>query len=58
VTQHLRHVVASRDITIWEMDAVNPAGIPNPCPPTFAWLMFRQNRRVQSLRLIFPEPLQ
>jgi RNA polymerase sigma-70 factor (ECF subfamily) len=56
VTQHLRHVVASRDITIWEMDAVNPAGIPNPCPPAFAWLMFRENRRVRSLRLVFPEP--
>ncbi|WP_406331581.1 RNA polymerase sigma factor [Streptomyces sp. NBC_00203] len=54
VTQHLRHVVASRDITIWEMDVTNPAGIPDPCPPTLAWLMFRQNRRVQRLRVVFP----
>ncbi|MFJ7077489.1 RNA polymerase sigma factor [Streptomyces sp. NPDC098781] len=56
VTQHLRHVVASRDITIWEMDVTNPPGIPNPCPPTLAWLMFRRNRRVRTLRVIFPEP--
>ncbi|MBG0851810.1 sigma-70 family RNA polymerase sigma factor [Streptomyces spinoverrucosus] len=56
VTQHLRHVVASRDITIWEMDVTNPPGIASPCPPTLAWLMFRRNRRVQTLRVIFPEP--
>ena len=56
VRQHLRHVVASRDITIWEMDVTNPVGAANPCPPTLAWLMFRQDRKVQRLRLIFPEP--
>ncbi|MFJ2815689.1 MULTISPECIES: RNA polymerase sigma factor [unclassified Streptomyces] len=55
VRQHLRHVVASRDISIWEMDVVNPAGIPHPCPPTLAWVMFRQNRRVQRLRVVFPQ---
>jgi RNA polymerase sigma-70 factor (ECF subfamily) len=54
VTQHLRHVVASRDIAIWEMEAVNPAGISNPCPPTLAWLMFRQDGRVRKLRVVFP----
>ncbi|MFF1741921.1 RNA polymerase sigma factor [Streptomyces mirabilis] len=56
VRQHLRHVVASRDITIWEMDVVNPVGAVSPCPPTLAWLMFRQDRRVQRLRVVFPEP--
>ncbi|MGX9884623.1 RNA polymerase sigma factor [Streptomyces sp. NPDC002276] len=54
VTQHLRHVVASRDIAIWEMEAVNPAGISNPCPPSLAWLMFRQDGRVRKLRVVFP----
>lgn len=54
VTQHLRHVVASRDIAIWEMEAVNPAGISNPCPPALAWLMFRQGGRVRKLRVVFP----
>ncbi|MGW7048945.1 RNA polymerase sigma factor [Streptomyces avermitilis] len=54
VRQHLRHVVASRDITIWEMDVTNPVGAVNPCPPTLAWLMFRQNGRVQRLRVVFP----
>ncbi|MEU3302493.1 sigma-70 family RNA polymerase sigma factor [Streptomyces sp. NPDC006678] len=56
VRQHVRHVVASRDITIWEMDVTNPTGIANPCPPTLAWLMFRRNRRVQRLRVVFPQP--
>lgn len=54
VRQHLRHVVASRDITIWEMDVTNPIGAINPCPPTLAWLMFRQNGRVQRLKVVFP----
>ncbi|MET7481948.1 sigma-70 family RNA polymerase sigma factor [Streptomyces sp. NPDC005538] len=54
VTQHLRHVVASRDIAIWEMEAITPAGVANPCPPTLAWLMFRSERRVQRLRVVFP----
>ncbi|MEU9343636.1 sigma-70 family RNA polymerase sigma factor [Streptomyces sp. NPDC048278] len=56
VTQHLRHVVASRTVTIWEMDVTNPAGSTDPCPPTLAWLMFRRNRRVRTLRVVFPEP--
>ncbi|MFI6254025.1 RNA polymerase sigma factor [Streptomyces sp. NPDC051016] len=55
VTQHLRHVVASRTVTIWEMDVTNPAGSTDPCPPTLAWLMLRRNRRVQTLRVVFPE---
>lgn len=56
VRQHLRHVVASRDITIWEMAVTNPVGVANPCPPTLAWLMFREKGRVRRLRLLFPEP--
>jgi RNA polymerase sigma-70 factor (ECF subfamily) len=56
VRQSLRHVVASRDITIWEMDVTNPIGATNPCPPTLAWLMFRENGRVRRLRLVFPKP--
>ncbi|MFG1664056.1 RNA polymerase sigma factor [Streptomyces sp. Y7] len=56
VTQRLRHVVASRSLTIWEMDVINPAGIPDPCPPTLAWVMVRRNRRVRTLRVVFPEP--
>ncbi|MER6566896.1 sigma factor-like helix-turn-helix DNA-binding protein [Streptomyces sp. NPDC001093] len=55
VTQHLRRVVASRSVTIWEMHVTNPAGIPDPCPPILAWLMIRRNRRVQTLRVVFPQ---
>ncbi|MGW3648463.1 RNA polymerase sigma factor [Streptomyces sp. NPDC000878] len=59
VRQHLRHVVASRDIDIWEMDVthevdvtlLDPAHI---CPPNLAWLMFRRDGRVQRLRVVFP----
>ncbi|KUN04797.1 hypothetical protein AQI95_18070 [Streptomyces yokosukanensis] len=56
VRQHLRHVVASRDITIWEMDVTNPVDATDPCPPTLAWLMFRRDGRVQRLRVVFPGP--
>ncbi|MGW1618937.1 hypothetical protein [Streptomyces sp. NPDC002172] len=56
VTKHLRHVAASRSVTIWEMDVTNPAGIADPCPPTLARLMIRRNRRVQTLRVVFPQP--
>ncbi|MEV7321478.1 sigma-70 family RNA polymerase sigma factor [Streptomyces sp. NPDC093970] len=58
ITQHLRHVVASRTVTIWEMDVTNPAGIADPCPPTLAWLMHRRDGRVTTLRVVFPEPLR
>ncbi|MET8982777.1 sigma-70 family RNA polymerase sigma factor [Streptomyces sp. NPDC004539] len=54
VTQRLRHVTASRTVTIWEMDVINPVGVPDPCPPSLVWLMVRRNRRVQSLRVLFP----
>ncbi|WP_427925299.1 sigma factor-like helix-turn-helix DNA-binding protein [Streptomyces sp. cg40] len=57
VTEHPRHVVASRDIAIREMEAVNPAGISNPCPPSLAWLMFRQDGWVRKLRVVFPGAL-
>ncbi|MEU2657217.1 sigma-70 family RNA polymerase sigma factor [Streptomyces sp. NPDC007325] len=56
VRQHLRHVVASRSIAIWEMDVTNPADKPDPCPPTLTWLMFREDRRVRRLRVVFPRP--
>lgn len=56
VRQRLRHVVASRDITLWEMNVTNPPDSVDPCPPTLVWLMFRENRRVRRLRLLFPEP--
>ncbi|MFE0875967.1 RNA polymerase sigma factor [Streptomyces smyrnaeus] len=54
VLQEVRHVVASRDITIWEMDVTNPPEASNPCPPTLAWLMFRRDKKVRTLRVAFP----
>ncbi|MER6319868.1 RNA polymerase sigma factor [Streptomyces sp. NPDC001581] len=55
VRQHLRHVVAGRDIAIWEMDVTHD-GARHVCPPSLAWLMFRSNGRVQRLRVVFPRP--
>jgi RNA polymerase sigma-70 factor (ECF subfamily) len=46
-------VVASRDITIWEMDVTNPVGAVNPCPSRLAWLMVCQNGIVRTLRVVF-----
>ncbi|MCX5338713.1 RNA polymerase sigma factor [Streptomyces atratus] len=57
VRQHLRHVVASREIHIWEMDVTHPGAV-HICPPSLTWLMFRRNGRVQRLRVVFPEPLR
>ncbi|WTW99096.1 sigma-70 family RNA polymerase sigma factor [Streptomycetaceae bacterium NBC_01309] len=54
VRQDLRHVVASREITIWEMDVTNPPDKTDPCPPALAWLMFRDHGIVQRLRVVFP----
>ncbi|WP_329578883.1 hypothetical protein [Streptomyces sp. NBC_01361] len=56
MSQRLRHVIASRDIIIREMDVINPVGAVNPCPSNLAWLMFRSEGRVQRLRVVFPGP--
>jgi len=61
VRQRVRHVVASRDIGIWEMDVTHDLGVTrgdagHTCPPNLAWLMFRRNGRVQRLRVVFPRP--
>ncbi|MGJ6965776.1 RNA polymerase sigma factor [Streptosporangium sp. G11] len=56
VRQRLAHVVASRDITIWEMDLVNPAENPEHCPPAVTWLMSLDGGRVHQLRLYHPRP--
>ncbi|MEV6170876.1 sigma-70 family RNA polymerase sigma factor [Streptomyces sp. NPDC051954] len=55
VRQHVRHVVASRSIAIWEMDVTHHGAV-HRCPPTLAWLMFRRNGRVDKLRVVFPRP--
>ncbi|MEU8379987.1 sigma-70 family RNA polymerase sigma factor [Streptosporangium sp. NPDC048865] len=56
VRQHLAHVVASRDIAIWEMDIANPAENPEHCPPAVTWLMSLDGGRVDRLRLYHPRP--
>ncbi|MEO3807792.1 sigma-70 family RNA polymerase sigma factor [Sphaerisporangium sp. B11E5] len=56
VRQRLAHVVAGRDITVWEMDIVNPVEDPDHCPPAVTWLMSLQRGRVHRLRLHHPRP--
>ncbi|MEU2451988.1 sigma-70 family RNA polymerase sigma factor [Streptomyces sp. NPDC012765] len=57
VRQHLRRVVAGRDIAVWEMDVTHDGAL-HVCPPNLAWLMFRSSGRVQRLRVVFPRPSQ
>ncbi|GAB2563904.1 RNA polymerase sigma factor [Kribbella endophytica] len=57
VRQRVRHVVASRDLAVWEMDLVNSPDNPEHCPPAVTWLMSLRDGRVQDLRLFHPEPV-
>ncbi|MFF2523132.1 RNA polymerase sigma factor [Streptomyces liangshanensis] len=51
VHQRFVSAVTSRDITIWEMDLLNPPDSPDHCPPAVAWLMTNRNGRMRELRL-------
>ncbi|MGP4101941.1 RNA polymerase sigma factor [Nonomuraea sp. KM90] len=51
VRQRFVTAVAGKDITIWEMDLVNPPDDPNHCPPAVAWLMSMKDGRCDQLRL-------
>ncbi|QUQ63012.1 RNA polymerase sigma factor [Kutzneria sp. CA-103260] len=54
VRQRLVQAVASRDVTIWTMDLVNPPDDPEHCPPGVVWVMTRRQGRVAKLRLFHP----
>ncbi|MEW9528209.1 RNA polymerase sigma factor [Microbispora sp. NPDC049125] len=56
VRQRLVHAVAGSDLTIWEMDIVNPADDPEHCPPGVTWVMSLDEGRVRRLRLYHPPP--
>ncbi|WP_326568451.1 sigma-70 family RNA polymerase sigma factor [Amycolatopsis rhabdoformis] len=51
VRQRPVHVVASREVVVWEMDLLNPPDDPDHCPPGVAWLMSLDRGRVVDLRL-------
>jgi RNA polymerase sigma-70 factor (ECF subfamily) len=55
VRQRLVHVVAGRDLTIWEMDVINPPDNPEHCPSAVAWLLSLREGRIQRLRLFHPQ---
>lgn len=54
VHQRMHQTVASRDVTIWEMDMINPPDDPFHCPPSVVWLFTLDQGRPQHLRLIHP----
>jgi RNA polymerase sigma factor (sigma-70 family) len=54
VHQRLVHTVASRDLTIWEMDLISPPDDPEHCPPSVVWLVSLEQGRVRRLRLFHP----
>ncbi|MFD4638307.1 RNA polymerase sigma factor [Lentzea sp. NPDC058436] len=54
VRQRFVDTVVGPDITIWEMDILNPADDPEHCPPAVTWVMTLQDRRVSQLRLFHP----
>jgi len=54
VRQRLVQAVASRDVTIWTMDLVNPPDNPEHCPPGVVWVMTRRQGRVAKIRLFHP----
>ncbi|WP_422770080.1 RNA polymerase sigma factor [Plantactinospora sp. WMMC1484] len=51
VQQRLTNVVAARDITIWEVDLVNPPDDPFHCPPGAVWVQHLAAGRVQRFQL-------
>jgi RNA polymerase sigma-70 factor, ECF subfamily len=54
VRQRLKHTVASRGITIWEMDMINPVDDPAHCPPAVTWLVSLAEGRIRRIRLFHP----
>ncbi|MEU3643954.1 sigma-70 family RNA polymerase sigma factor [Lentzea sp. NPDC034063] len=54
VRQRFADTVVGRDITIWEMDILNPADNPRHCPPAVTWVMSLEDGRVSQLRLFHP----
>lgn len=51
VHQRLVHTVASRDLTIWEMDLISPPDDPEHCPPSVVWLLTLEEGRIRQVRL-------
>jgi RNA polymerase sigma-70 factor (ECF subfamily) len=54
VRQRFSNALVSRDLTLWEMDFVNPPDDPGHCPPAVIWMMTRRGGRFHRLRLFHP----
>jgi RNA polymerase sigma-70 factor (ECF subfamily) len=55
VRQRFVNAVASRQVTIWEMDLINPTDDPEHCPPAVIWVQTLHAGQVTRLRLFHPE---
>jgi RNA polymerase sigma-70 factor (ECF subfamily) len=53
--QRPAHVVASRDLIVWEMALTNLVD-PDHCPPAVAWIMHLRDDKVSELGLHHPSP--
>ncbi|MFI7608196.1 RNA polymerase sigma factor [Micromonospora sp. NPDC049366] len=51
VYHRLTNVVAGRDLSVWEIELVNPSDDPFHCPPGAAWIHDVRDGRVQRCRL-------
>jgi len=54
VRHRIAHVVASRDVVIWEADLISPPEDPFHCPPGLVWALFLERGRVDRIRLFHP----
>jgi RNA polymerase sigma factor (sigma-70 family) len=54
VRHRIAHVVASRDVVIWESDLISPPEDPLHCPPGVVWALFLDRGRVDRIRLFHP----
>ncbi|MFD9733823.1 RNA polymerase sigma factor [Umezawaea sp. NPDC059074] len=54
VRQRFGAALVSRDLTLWEMDLVNPPDDPDHCPPGVIWMMSHRGGRYHRLRLFHP----
>ncbi|MEV4811837.1 RNA polymerase sigma factor [Micromonospora avicenniae] len=52
VHHHLANVVAGRDLTIWEIELINPPDDPFHCPPKAVWIHHLDGGRAQRSRLV------
>ncbi len=54
---HLTNFLASKDITVMEVDFENPPEDPFHCPPVFSMVGFHHGEQIQNMRFYFTVPM-